>query len=196
MANMNNTASSKQWYVLRTAGSKEKKAKEYIESEVAAMGWGNFVSQVLIPTERVVQFKDGKKLSRERTFFPGYILIEAELQGEIVHMLRNVPGVSGFLEEEVIRNGVKKKEPVPLRASEVKRILGKIDELDTADEIVEISYRPGEHVKVVDGPFASIEAQGVIEKVNEEQKRLKVNVTIFGRITPLELGFLQVEKIV
>ena len=185
--------SAKKWYVLRTVGGKEKKAKEYIESEVSAMGWNDFVSQVLIPTEKVYQIKGGKKVSKERTFFPGYIMIEAELQGEMIHMLRNVPGVSGFLEEERVVEGVRKKIPVPLRQSEVNRILGKVDELAASDEELEVAFYVGEQVKVVDGPFNSF--SGTIEEVNNEQKKLKVMVKIFGRQTPLELNFTQVEKI-
>jgi transcriptional antiterminator NusG len=183
----------KKWYVLRTVGGKEKKAKEFIESEIAAMGWSSHVSQVLIPAEKVYQIKNGKKVSRERTFFPGYIMIEAELQGEMIHMLRNVSGVSGFLEEERVVNGVRKKLPVPLRQSEVNRILGKVDELAASDEELEVAFCVGEAVKVIDGPFNSF--AGIIDEVNNEQKKIKVMVKIFGRPTPLELNFLQVEKI-
>jgi transcriptional antiterminator NusG len=185
--------SAKKWYVLRTVGGKEKKAKEYIESEVAAMGWKDSIPQVLIPTERVYQIKGGKKISKERTFFPGYIMIEAELQGEMIHMLRNVSGVSGFIEEERIVDGVRKKMPVPLRQSEINRILGKVDELAASDEELEVAFYAGEAVKVIDGPFNSF--SGIIEEVNNEQKKLKVMVKIFGRQTPLELNFTQVEKI-
>ena len=185
--------SVKKWYVLRTAGGKEKKAKEYIESQISAMGWSDYVAQVLIPTEKVYQIKAGKKISKERTFFPGYILIEAELQGEMIHMLRNVPGVSGFIEEERIIDGARKKYPVPLRQYEVNRILGKVDELAASDEELEVAFCIGEVVKVIDGPFNSF--SGIIEDVNNEQKKLKVMVKIFGRQTPLELNFMQVEKI-
>ncbi|MDR1672017.1 MAG: transcription termination/antitermination protein NusG [Bacteroidales bacterium] len=183
----------KKWYVLRTLSGKEKKAKEYIESQVSAMEWTDLVSQVLIPTEKVYQIKNGKKVSRERTFFPGYIMIEAELQGEMVHMLRNVPGVSGFLEEERTIDGVRKKMPVPLRQAEVNRMLGKVDELAASEEELEMAFYVGEAVKVIDGPFNSF--SGIIEEVNNEQKKVKVMVKIFGRQTPLELNFMQVEKI-
>ncbi|MDR1866353.1 MAG: transcription termination/antitermination protein NusG [Bacteroidales bacterium] len=183
----------KKWYVLRAVGGQEKSIKEYIESEIAARGWSNYVSQVLIPAEKVYQIKNGKKVSRERTFFPGYIIIEAELQGEMIHMLRNVTGVSGFLEEERIVNGVRKKIPVPLRPAEVNRILGKVDELAASEEELEVAFYAGEAVKVIDGPFNSF--SGIIEEVNEEQKKIKVMVKIFGRQTPLELNFMQVEKV-
>ena len=185
--------STKKWYVLRTAGGKEKKAVEYIESQINAMGWRANIPQVLIPTEKVYQIKGGKKISKERTILPGYILIETEsLSGEMIHMLRNVPGVSGFIEEERVVDGVRKKVPVPMRQSEVNRILGKMDELAASDEELEVAFYPGEIVKVIDGPFNSF--TGVIEDVNNEQKKIKVMVKIFGRQTPLELNFTQVEK--
>jgi len=183
----------KKWYVLRTAGGKEKKAKEYIESQISAMGWNDRVAQLLIPTEKVYQIKAGKKISKERTFFPGYILIEAELNGEMVHMMRNAPGISGFIEEERTIDGARKKFPVPLRQYEVNRILGKVDELAARDEELEVAFCVGEPVKVIDGPFNSF--SGIIEDVNNEQKKLKVMVKIFGRQTPLELNFIQVDKI-
>lgn len=175
----------KKWYVLRAIGGKEKKVKEYIESEVKRLNLQEFVSQVLIPTEKVYQIRSGKKISKERNYFPGYVLIEAVLVGEIPHILRNIPNVIGFL-------GGKNEEPVPLRTAEVNRILGKVDELAASDEELNIPYFVGENVKVIDGPFNSF--TGVIEEVNEEKKKLKVMVKIFGRKTPLELSFMQVEK--
>ena len=186
--------SLKKWYVLRTAGGKEKKAKEYIDSQISAMGWRNNVLQVLIPTEKVYQIKAGKKVSKERTILPGYLLIETDsISGEMIHMLRNVPGVSGFIEEERTIDGVRKKVPIPMRSADVNRILGKVDELAASDEELEVAFHTGEIIKVIDGPFNSF--QGVIEDVNNEQKKLKVMVKIFGRQTPLELNFIQVEKI-
>ena len=185
---------AKKWYVLRTAGGKEKKAKEYIDSQIAAMNWSSNLLQVLIPTEKVYQIKAGKKVSKERTILPGYLLVETvSISGEMIHMLRNVPGVSGFIEEERVVDGARKKVPVPMRQSEVNRILGKIDELAASDEELEVAFYLGEPVKVIDGPFNSF--TGVIEDVNNEQKKLKVMVKIFGRQTPLELNFTQVEKI-
>ncbi len=175
----------KKWYVLRVVGGKEKKVKEYIENEIAALGMQEYVSQVLIPQEKVYQIRNGKKISKERNFFPGYILIEAILIGEIPHILRNIPNVAGFL-------GGKNEDAVPLRPSEVNRILGKVDELTSKDEELNVPFFVGETVKVTDGPFNSF--TGVIEEVNEEKKKLKVMVKIFGRKTPLELSFMQVEK--
>jgi transcriptional antiterminator NusG len=175
----------KKWYVLRVVGGKEKKVKEYIENEIAGLGLQEYVTQVLIPQEKVYQIRNGKKISKERNFFPGYILIEAILIGEIPHILRNIPNVAGFL-------GGKNDDAVPLRPSEVNRILGKVDELTSKDEELNVPFFVGETVKVVDGPFNSF--TGVIEEVNEEKKKLKVMVKIFGRKTPLELSFMQVEK--
>jgi transcription termination/antitermination protein NusG len=176
----------KKWYVLRAIGGKEKKVKELIESEISRLSLQDYVSQVLIPTEKVYQIRNGKKISKERNFFPGYVLIEAALVGEISHILKNITNVIGFL-------GAKGDEnPTPLRNNEVNRILGKVDELAAGDEELNVPFYIGETVKVVDGPFNSF--TGVIEEVNEEKKKLKVMVKIFGRKTPLELSFMQVEK--
>ena len=175
----------KKWYVLRAIGGKEKKVKEYIDNEVARLKIEDYVSQVLIPTEKVYQIRAGKKISKERTFFPGYVLIEAVLVGEIPHILRNIPNVIGFL-------GSKTGDPVPLRKVEINRILGKVDELNASDEELNVPFFVGESVKVIDGPFNSF--TGIIEEVNDEKRKLKVMVKIFGRKTPLELSFMQVEK--
>jgi transcriptional antiterminator NusG len=176
----------KKWYVLRAIGGKEKKAKEYIESEISRLNLQDYISQVLIPTEKVYQIRNGKKISKERNYFPGYVLVEAVLTGEIPHILRNIPNVIGFLGTQGER------EPIPLREAEVNRILGKVDELTAGDEEMSVPYFVGESVKVIDGPFNSF--TGIIEEVNEEKKKLKVMVKIFGRKTPLELSFMQVEK--
>lgn len=176
----------KKWYVLRAIGGKEKKVKEYIENEIAVGDLKGFVDQVLIPTEKVYQIRNGKKISKERNFFPGYILIEAALVGEVAHTLRNFPNVIGFLGD------TKGGDPVPMRQSEVNRILGRVDELAETDEELNIPFVVGETVKVIDGPFNGF--NGTIEEINEEKKKLQVMVKIFGRKTPLELSFMQVEK--
>lgn len=176
----------KKWYVLRAIGGKEKKAKEYIENEISRLNLQDYVSQVLIPTEKVYQIRNGKKISKERNYFPGYVLVEASLVGEIPHILKNVTHVIGFLGTEG------DDMPTPLRMSEVNRILGKVDELAETEEEITIPYYVGESVKVIDGPFNGF--NGVIEEVNDEKKKLKVMVKIFGRKTPLELSFMQVEK--
>jgi len=174
----------KKWYVVKAISGKEKKVKELIESEINHQNLKDFVSQVLIPTEKVYQVRKGKKISKERNFFPGYVLIEALLVGEVAHIIKNVPGVLGFLGS--------KGEPIPMRTAEVNRILGKVDELSEKGEEISEPFIIGESVRVIDGPFNSF--SGIIEEVNEEKKKLKVMVKIFGRKTPLELSFMQVEK--
>jgi transcriptional antiterminator NusG len=174
----------KKWYVVRAISGKEKRVKEYLENEINRLGWKDYITQVLIPTERIYQIRKGKKISKERNYFPGYVLIEAILTGEIPYVIRNIPNVLGFLGT----GGV----PNPLRPAEVNRILGKVDELAEQAEEVNVPFIVGETVTVTDGPFNSF--SGIIEEINEEKKRLKVMVKIFGRKTPLELGFMQVDK--
>ncbi len=172
------------WYVLRAISGKENKVKEYLEADIKNSNLGDYVSQVLIPTEKVYQVRNGKKVVKERTYLPGYVLVEAALVGEVAHRLRNTPNVLGFL------GGL--DNPTPLRQVEVNRILGTVDELQEIAEDNAIPYEVGETVKVAEGPFSGF--NGVIEEVNAEKKKLKVMVKIFGRKTPLELGFMQVEK--
>jgi transcriptional antiterminator NusG len=176
----------RKWYVVRAISGKEKKVKEYLEMEIDRLGMNDYVSQVLIPTEKVYQIRNGKKVSKERNFFPGYVLIEAALVGEVPHTIKGITNVIGFLGAE------KGGDPVPLRQSEVNRILGKVDELAESDEELNIPFVVGEAVKVIDGPFNNF--NGLIEEINEEKKKLKVMVKIFGRKTPLELNYMQVEK--
>jgi transcriptional antiterminator NusG len=179
-------ASVKKWYVIRAVSGKEKKVKQQIEVEIGRLKLQHYVAQVLIPMEKYIQIKAGKKINKERSYFPGYVLIEAALIGELPHVLRSIPGVIGFL-------GSKKgDDPIPLRASEANRILGKVDELSESDAEMNIKFLVGETIKIIDGPFNSF--IGTIEEVNDEKKRLKVSVKIFGRKTPLELGYMQVKK--
>jgi len=178
------TEQVKKWYVVRAISGSEKKVKGYIESEINRLNLGDYISKVLIPIEKVYQVRNGKKVSKERNLYPGYVLIEAVLVGEIPHIIKNIPGVIGFLGT--------KGEPIPMRQSEVNRILGKVDELAEQGEEVNIPFIIGETVTVIDGPFNSF--SGIIEEINEEKKKLKVMVKIFGRKTPLELSFMQVEK--
>jgi transcription termination/antitermination protein NusG len=177
---------AKKWYVVRAVSGKEKKVRDQIELEISRLGYSDLVPQVLIPTEKIYQIRNGKKVSKERSYLPGYILIEAALSGEIIHTIKNLSNVIGFLGAE------KGGDPVPLRASEVSRILGKYDELAESEEEINIPFIVGESVKVIDGPFNNF--TGVIEEINEEKKKLKVMVKIFGRKTPLELNYMQVEK--
>lgn len=174
----------KKWYVVRAISGKEKKVKEYMESEINRLNLHDYISQILIPTEKVYSVRKGKKISKERNYLPGYVLIEAILMGEIPHIIKGIPNVIGFLGS--------KGEPVAMRPAEVNRILGKVDELSDQGEEMNDPFIIGESVKVIDGPFNSF--SGIIEEVNEEKKKLKVMVKIFGRKTPLELSFMQVEK--
>ena len=190
--------SSKKWYVLRAAGGKEKKAKEYLEKEIERCGLQDLVSQVLVPTEKVYRIRDGKRICTERLFYPGYVLIEAELTGELQHIIRNeVPHMSGFLTEkrDVKRGEGKPQEeklPIPLRDDEVRRILGEQDEQAVAEVQTVVDYTVGEAVKITDGPFSGFD--GTVEAIVEDRSKLKVMVMIFGRKTILELNFTQVTK--
>ena len=184
---MENTLSENKWYVLRVMGGKEKKTRLFIEKEIDRLNLNDFVSQILIPTEKVYQIKDGKKISKEKNFFPGYLLVEANLTGEVPHIIKGVQNVLGFL-------GARKGgDPVPMRDSEINKILGRVDEMAMSDESVNIPFIEGETVKVIDGPFNSFNAE--IETIDEQKKKLRLIVKIFGRKTPLELNFMQVEKI-
>ena len=190
--------SSKKWYVLRAAGGKEKKAKEYLEKEIERRRLQDQVSQVLVPTEKVYRIRDGKRICTERLYYPGYVLIEAELTGELQHIIRNeIPHMSGFLTEkrDVTRGGGKAQEeklPIPLRDDEVKRILGEQDEMANSDAETVIDYKSGDAVKITDGPFSGFD--GTVEEIVEDRSKLKVMVMIFGRKTILELNFTQVTK--
>lgn len=184
---MSETKSDKKWYVVRSVSGQENKIKSYIETEISRLNLEEYIEQVLVPTEKVIQIRNGKKINKERVYFPGYIMIQANLSGEIPHLIRAINGVIGFLGE------VKGGEPVPLRQSEVNRMLGKVDELAVQDESINIPFIIGETVKVIDGPFNGF--NGNVEKINEEKRKLEVMVKIFGRKTPLELSYMQVEKV-
>lgn len=180
------TEVNKRWYVIRAISGKEKKVKEQLELEIERQNLSDYVEQILIPTEKVYQIRNGKKISKEKNYLPGYVLIEAALVGEVEHVIQSTNNIIGFL------GGEKGGDPLPMRESEVNRILGKVDELAEADEEMNIPYVVGESVKVIDGPFNNF--NGVIEEINEEKKKLKVMVKIFGRKTPLELNYMQVQK--
>lgn len=160
--------------------------KTYIESEIERLKLEEYITQVLIPTEKVFEIRNGKKKIRERSFLPGYILMEAQLGGEIIQAVRDVPGVIGFLGTE------RGQKPVPLRPAEVNKILGKVDEMNEIGEIPEDPFHVGEPVKVMAGPFNGF--SGTVEEIYEDKKKLKVMVKIFGRNTPVELNYFQVEK--
>jgi transcriptional antiterminator NusG len=187
MATEETTERKNNWYVLRVLSGKEKKMKQYIEKE---MEHNNIlkrnISQVLVPTEKVYQIKKGKKVVNERNFFPGYVLVEVEgdkLEGDVISALKEINGVMNFLGGS---------QPSPLKQSEINRILGKVDQAEESSETMNEPFIVGETVKITDGPFNDFD--GTIEEVNEDKKKLKVIVKIFGRRTPVELNFMQVEK--
>ena len=174
----------KKWYVLRAVSGKESKVKEYLDADIKNSDLSEYVSQVLIPTEKVYQVRNGKKIVKEEVIFLVTFWWRLLWLVRFLDHLRNTPNVIGFL------GGSDK--PVPLRQSEVNRILGTVDELQETGEDLNVPYIVGETVKVTFGPFSGF--SGIIEEVNSEKKKLKVMVKIFGRKTPLELGFMQVEK--
>lgn len=180
------------WYVVRAVSGQEKKVKNYLDMEITRMNYQDVVPEVLIPTEKVYEMRNGKKRIRERNFFPGYILIHANLKhGEALHTIKSIPGVVGFLGAED-PSGAASKIPVPLRESEVNRILGKVDEEEELEAKLDSPFMVGESVKVIDGPFSGF--TGSIQEVFEDKKKLNVEVKIFGRNTPVELNYMQVEK--
>ena len=176
------------WYVLRVVSGKEKKVKEYLDKEITRSGWDAIVKQVFLPVEKVYKVQNGKKVVRERNFYPGYVMIEVEggkMSDEIRETISNTSNVIHFLGKE---------HPIALRKAEVNKMLGKVDEM--ADAGVMTMREPfivGETIKIIDGPFNDF--NGVIEEVNDEKKKLRVTVKIFGRATPVELNYMQVEKI-
>ncbi len=173
--------------MLRAVTGQEKKVKVYLESEISRLHLDAYIQQILIPTEKVFEMRGGKKRTRERSYLPGYVIINAVLQPEVIQVIKDVPGVIGFLGSE------KGQTPVPMRDSEINKILGKAEELSEQGEFMENPFLVGESVKVMDGAFNGF--TGVVEEVNEDKKKLKVMVKIFGRNTPLELNYLQVERI-
>lgn len=176
------------WYVLKAVSGQENKVKNYIENEMRRLGFEEYVTQVVIPTEKVIQVKNGKKSIKERPFYPGYLMVEANLIGEVPHVIKNIPGVISFL--SLTKGG----DPVPMRKHEVDKMLGKADELSEFAQDITIPYLVGETVKVIDGPFNGF--NGTIERILEDKRKIEVTVLIFGRKTPMELNYMQVEKIV
>ena len=176
----------KRWYSLRVISGKERKIKERIELEIQRSNWGDFVTQVVVPSEKVYKIRSGKKVILDRNILPGYILLEAfpsKLTGEIIQTISTIPNVIHFLGRD---------NPIPMRESEANRMLGKADESQDVTESLIEPYIEGETVKIIDGPFKDF--IGDIKEVNEEKKKLTVIVKIFGRGTEVELNFMQVEK--
>lgn len=175
------------WFVLRVLSGKERKIKEYLDVEVRRSGWSGTITQILCPVEKVFKVVGGKKVMREKILYSGYILLEAttsRLSDDMISAIKNVTGVIHFLGKD---------HPDALRKSEVNKMFGKMDEM--ADNGIGMSepYIVGETVKIIDGPFNDF--NGLIEEVNDEKKKIKVVVKIFGRATPVELSYAQVEKV-
>lgn len=172
----------KRWYVVRTYSGHESKVKTHLESEVVRLSLGERIGSILIPSEKVIEVKDGKKKAKVKNFFPGYILVEAVIDKETTHIISEAPSVLGFVPD--------KNNPVPLQPDEVRRLIGKMEERQDV-EMVEVPFRIGDPVKVVEGPFNNF--NGFVQEVNAEKLKVKVMVSIFGRKTPVELDFGQVE---
>jgi transcriptional antiterminator NusG len=170
------------WYAIRTYSGQENKVKAHLDNEVALGKLESRISSVLVPSEKIVEVKEGKKKSRTKTYFPGYILVEADLDKEIKHLIQNAPGVISFVGP--------RGEPAPLQPEEVQRLIGRLEQRKDV-ELLEVPFHIGEAVKVIDGPFNNF--SGFVQDINEEKMKLKVMVSIFGRRTPVELDFSQVE---
>ncbi|MBR4553648.1 MAG: transcription termination/antitermination factor NusG [Bacteroidaceae bacterium] len=177
-------AAEMNWYVLRAVSGKEAKMKEYIDAQIKNGFYKDNVSQVLIPTEKVVQQRGSKRVVKEHNLISGYVFVEARLVGEVAHELRQTPNCLGFL------GGLDNPTPLPLH--EVNQLLGKVDELQNTDVDLVIPFNVGDAVKVTDGPFKGF--SGVIEKVNNEKKKLTLAVKVFGRNAPMDVGFMQVVR--
>ncbi|MDE5663379.1 MAG: transcription termination/antitermination protein NusG [Muribaculaceae bacterium] len=177
----------KEWYVLRAISGKEAKVKEVLDAQIKNTNLGRYVFQVLIPTEKVLTTRNGKKVVKERTLYSGYVFVQADLTGEVEYELRNTTNVIDFL-----RGRAKGAKPETLREAEVMRMLGRADDLQQPVDEVLADFEVGEAVKVLAGPFSGFSA--VISEVNTERRKLKVEVKIFGRGTELELDYSQVEK--
>lgn len=172
----------KSWYAIHVLSGHENKVKSYLENEIERLGLLEKISQILIPSEEVTEMCAGKRRVKNKVFFPGYMLVEVLLDKESQHVILNTPGVTNFVGP--------KNQPQPLRQDEIDRILGRVEE-SVGKEILEVPFRLGDPIKVTDGPFTDF--SGFVEEINSERKKLKVLVSIFGRATPVELDFLQVE---
>ena len=178
----------KEWYVLRAIAGKEAKVKEVLDAAIKNSDLGQYVSQVLIPTEKVYTSRNGKKVVKEKNLYSGYVFVEAQLTGEVIYELRNTTNVIDFL-----RGRSRTSQPEPLRESEVMRMLGAIDDNQTPQNDEAFDFSVGESVKVNFGPFSGF--SGVIKEVNPDRRKIKVEVKIFGRPTDLELENTQVERL-
>ncbi len=193
---MENTAAEVQqaeskWYVLRVVSGKERKVKEYLDKDITRNGWNNVVKQVFLPMEKVYKVQNGKKVMREKNYFPGYVMIEVadgKLTDDMVQHISSISNVMHFLTDGKGSKG----NIISLRKAEVNKMLGKVDEMNDQGVTLSEPFIVGETIKIIEGPFNDF--NGVIEEVNDEKKKLKVTVKIFGRSTPVELNYVQVEK--
>ena len=180
------------WYVLRVFSGKERKVKEYLDKDIQRNGWTELIKQIFLPMEKVYKVQNGKKVMREKNYFPGYVMMEVldgKLSDDIVQHISNISNVMHFLTDGKGSKG----NIISLRKSEVNKMLGKVDEMNDQGVSISEPFIVGETVKIIEGPFNDF--NGVIEEVNDEKKKLKVTVKIFGRSTPVELNYMQVEKI-
>lgn len=180
------------WYVLRVVSGKERKVKEYLDKEINRSGWSETIKQVFLPMEKVYKVQNGKKVMREKNYFPGYVMIEVsdgKLADDMVQHISNISNVMHFLTDGKGSKG----NIISLRKAEVNKMLGKVDEMNDQGITMNEPFIVGETIKIIEGPFNDF--NGVIEEVNDEKKKLKVTVKIFGRSTPVELNYMQVEKL-
>lgn len=180
------------WYVLRVVSGKERKVKEYLDKDIVRSGWTEIIKQIFLPMEKVYKVLNGKKIMREKNYFPGYVMMEVldgKLTDDIVQHVSNITNVMHFLTDGKGSKG----NIISLRKSEVNKMLGKVDELNDGGVTMSEPFIIGETIKIIEGPFNDF--NGVIEEVNDEKKKLKVTVKIFGRSTPVELNYMQVEKL-
>jgi transcriptional antiterminator NusG len=175
---------SKRWYIVHAYSNFEKKVAESIREQAEQKGLSELFEQILVPTEDVVESRRGRKVTSERRFFPGYVLVRMDMTDQAYHLIKNTPKVTGFLGSD--------NKPMPISEAEANRILHQVQE-GVERPKASVQFEVGEQVRVADGPFASF--NGLVEEVDEERSRLKVAVSIFGRATPVELEFAQVEKI-
>ena len=174
----------KNWYIVQSYSSFERKVANLIKEEAEKAKLGDKIEEVLVPTHDVTEVKRGKRIQRKKKYFPGYVLVKMDMDNQLYHMIKNIKKVSGFLGQ--------KGKPIPVSEQEIQKIMGQIKDGVVQSKSI-IDYSIGEKVQVIDGPFASF--TGLVEEVEEEKLRLKVAVLIFGRPTPVELEFSQVEKV-
>jgi len=185
-------AENTKWYVLRVVSGKERSVKEYLDKDIARSGWTEIIKQVFLPMEKVYKVQNGKKVMREKNYFPGYVMLEVlngKLSDDIVQHISNISNIMHFLTDGKGSKG----NIISVRKSEVNKMLGKVDEMNDQGMSISEPFIVGETIKIIEGPFNDF--NGVIEEVNDEKKKLKVVVKIFGRSTPVELSYMQVEKL-